>query len=157
MVMFFNEYVSLMCSNFVSKNIEEQNKWLMLVYEDVVVMGVLFMFEVEGIDVIGNLFIVKSNMEYEFYFDVVEEFVFIEYDVWVCYELGLMKLLEVFFGYGFLGLNIDLIYNLFLLLGWKVCSQLVVLKLIMCFGELICKIRLVKFNYIEVIIILNML
>ena len=155
-VTFSNEYASSMRSNLASKNTEEQNKWLTSVYEDVVATGVSPTFEVEGIDAIGNPLIVKSNTEYEPYFDVAEEFVLTEYDAWVRYELGLMKLSEAPFGYGFPGLNIDSTYNLFLPPGWKVRSQPAALKLTTRFGELTRKVRLVKPNHIEVTTTLDM-
>ncbi len=155
-VTFTNEYASSMRGNLASKTADEQNKWLTSVYEDVVASGVEPTFEVSGIDVISEPIVVSSETEYEPYFDAAEEFVLTEYDAWVRYELGLMKLSEAPFGYGFPGLKIGSTYRLHLPPGWKVRSRPSAMALSTRFGKLNRQVRLVKPNELEIKTTLDM-
>ncbi|MFS1704082.1 DUF3857 domain-containing protein [Alteromonas sp. AMM-1] len=155
-VIFKDEYASSMRGNLASKNSEEQNKWLTSVYEDVVASGVEPVFDISGVDSISEPVTVKSTTEFAPYFDVAEEFVLTEYDAWVRYELGLMKLSEAPYGYAFPGLQIGSTYNLYLPTGWRVQSPPAKLKLQTRFGELTRAVRLVKSNQLEVTTSLTM-
>lgn len=155
-VSFINEYSSSIRGNLASKTSDEQNKWLTSLYEEVVASGVEPIFEVSGIDAISEPVIVNSETAFKPYFDAAEEFVLTEYDAWVRYELGLMKLTEAPFGYGFPGLKVDSTYRLHLPAGWKVRSPPAAITLATRFGKLNRRVRMIKPNELEIKTTLDM-